>query len=266
MQADLKENDMALSFRKTLYSITIVMAVILGAVTMLGVKQYFLYRHYDQVINSSEQLCFRFSSIKEHITESLLTGKYFNIEEIIGDIQGLNGSISSILDDILIPDEYKLAFINQVDLGGIVLQLRKIRDNTGVLRQDDVGRLAVDLRLISERLQRFHQVISRHAQMQLVGFQRIVVGSLALVIFAVSTLMFVWNRRFAIPLFRMVRQAGAAVQGQISSVEVPGTSREIAHLATTFNGLRMKEITAWTARPVCSGSSRHRRRLTAPLP
>ncbi len=226
---------MAISFRKTLYSITIVMAVVLGAVTMLGVKQYFLYKHYDEVINRSEQLCFRFSSIKEHITESLLTGKHFNIEEIITDIQGLNSSISSILDDILIPDEYKLAFISHVDLGGIILQLRKIRDDTGGMRQDDIGKLAVDLRLIAERLQRFHQVITKHAQMQLVGFQRIVVGSLALVIFAVSTLLFLWNRRFAIPLFRLVRQASAAASGMITEIVVPDTSREISGLAATFN-------------------------------
>ena len=42
---------------------------LLTMVTILGVKQYILYQHCEQVVTASRQLLFEFSTIKEHINE-----------------------------------------------------------------------------------------------------------------------------------------------------------------------------------------------------
>lgn len=204
---------MALKFRKVLYSVIVSVGLFLSVIILLGVKQYFLYKHYVEVVEHSELLVFNFSNIKEHITEALISDKNLDTEETVKDIEGLNNDISKILDDILIPDEYKLIFINQVDIGGIVLQLRNIRDVNNSTLNEKRQNLASDLRLLSGKLNRFNHIIGQHVQAQMAGFQKLIVGSLAFVIFALTSLFYLWNRKIAVPLLSLIRQAGEIKQG-----------------------------------------------------
>ena len=181
-----------------------VVIVFLVAITALGVKQYFLYQHCTETVSLSNQLLFGFTSIKEHISETLLTGGRVNIQEVSREIQGFDGQIKKIGDDILIPEELKASFISQVDMVSLVVQLRAVQ---GSEEQDPqkMATLAASLRSVSGRLLKFHEVLSAYTQSLLLGLHRVVVGTLALVVFVVCSMLFFMHRYISEPILKLYR-------------------------------------------------------------
>jgi len=181
-----------------------VVIVFLVAITALGVKQYFLYQHCRETVSLSNQLLFGFTSIKEHISETLLTGGRVNIQEVSREIQGFDGQIKKIGDDILIPEELKASFISQVDMVSLVVQLRAVQGS----EEPDSQRmetLAASLRSVSGRLLKFHEVLSAYTQSLLLGLHRVVVGTLALVVFVVCSMLFFMHRYISEPIMKLYR-------------------------------------------------------------
>ena len=232
---------MTLNFRKVLFFVITTVGLLLAIVLFLGTKQFFLYRHYTEVSSKSEQLVFSFSNIKEHITEALIAGNSLDIKKNIEDIQKLNVDITTILNDILIPDEYKLIFINQIDLGAIILQLKEIRDGQAASNENRI-KLSANLRQLYNRLERFDQVIRHHVSVQLAGFQKIVVGILGFVIFTLVTMFLLWNRKVAAPLLSLMKQLHACRTEKACTVSVSNATHEIVQIASTFNELNRENI------------------------
>ena len=181
-----------------------VVIVLLVAITALGVKQYFLYQHCRQTVSLSNQLLFGFTSIKEHISETLLTGGRVDIQEVSREIQGFDGQIKKIGDDILIPEELKASFISQVDMVSLVVQLRAVQGSEKPSPQK-MATLAASLRSVSGRLLKFHEVLSAYTQSLLLGLHRVVVGTLALVVFVVCSMLFFMHRYISEPILKLYR-------------------------------------------------------------
>jgi hypothetical protein len=181
-----------------------IVIVLLVAITALGTKQYFLYKHCRQTVFLSNQLLFGFTSIKEHISETLLTGGKVDLQEISREIQGFDGQIKKIGDDILIPEELKASFISQVDMVSLVVQLRAVQGSEQP-SPEKMATLAASLRSVSGRLLKFHEVLSAYTQSLLLGLHRVVVGTLALVVFVVCSMLFFMHRYISEPILKLYR-------------------------------------------------------------
>jgi len=181
-----------------------VVIVLLVAITALGTKQYFLYKHCRETVSLSNQLLFGFTSIKEHISETLLTGGRVDIQEVSREIQGFDGQIKKIGDDILIPEELKASFISQVNMVSLVVQLRAVQGSEEPSPQK-MATLAESLRSVSGRLLKFHEVLSAYTQSLLLGLHRVVVGTLALVVFVVCSMLFFMHRYISEPILKLYR-------------------------------------------------------------
>ena len=186
--------------------------VLLVAITALGAKQYFLYQHCRQAVSLSDQLLFGFTSIKEHISETLLTGGSVDIQELSREIQGFDEQIKKIGDDILIPEEFKASFISHVDLVSLVVQLRAVQGSEKATPQQ-LGTLTASLRSVGGRLLQFHEVLSAYTQSLLLGLHRVMVGTLALVVFVVCFMLFFMHRNISDPILLLHRTACAAAYG-----------------------------------------------------
>jgi len=80
---------LGLPLRKTLLASSGIAILLLLAVSILGVRQYLLYQHCEQVVATSQQLLFQFSTIKEHINETLLTRKELGFKNLRAEIEEL---------------------------------------------------------------------------------------------------------------------------------------------------------------------------------
>lgn len=228
---------MAQSLRSTITITAITIVVLLGGILALGLRQYQLHAHHEQIIAQSEKLLFQFATVREHITSSLLERRYQQLAGIVREVESLQGSINKMVENAHIPDEYKLSFINQVDLPSIVLLL--YQGSSGGVSEENVQQLNREIRLLGERLMLFDRVLVNHAKRKVIGFQSLVIGLLALAVFVLVNLLVLGHRRLATPLMglaRQVREVGQGVRGDIEPARA-GDAVEVVEVAAAFREL-----------------------------
>ncbi len=189
-----------ISLKRVFSLFTIATIGLLFIVIFFATKQYFLFQHCEKLVDSSQHLLFQFTGIKEHINETLLSNKVLNTSEINKEIQGLDSQLQNILDDILIPEEFKLNFVSQLDLVNITVALRNLQNNSDGNNGDQLLKISSQLRKIDSKLNSFHQLISRYTQTQLLSLHKAYVGLLSVVIALVSLMLLIINRYITSPI------------------------------------------------------------------
>jgi PAS domain S-box-containing protein len=231
---------MILSLRTTSYTAAVFIALILGFLLLLGSRQYSAHKEYESIIAQNEKIIFQFATIREHITESLLENRPQQLTNITSEIEQLNTNISQILQQRIIPDEYRISFAGQVDFAGIILLLRSI--GSGDQTQAKIRQLNQEIRILDERLMLFDRVIVDHVKRKLVGFQSFVIGLLAIILFIVIYILLFWHGQIAMPLIDLVKQAKEVTSGNRSVLSLKKKSGEVAELAVSFQNLLSKQI------------------------
>ena len=230
---------MILSLKTTSYTAAIFVALILGFLLLLGSRQYRSHKEYENIIKQNEKIIFQFATIREHITESLLENRHQQLSNITNEIENLNVNITQILQQPIIPDEYRISFAGQVDFAGIILLLRGV--GSGNQTQAKVRQLNQEIRILGERLMLFDRVIVEHVKRKLVGFQNFVIGLLAIILFIVIYILLFWHRQIAAPLIDLVKQAKEVTSGKRSAISVRKKGGEVAELAGSFQNLLLQQ-------------------------
>lgn len=189
-----------ISLKRIFSFFTIATIGLLFIVIFFATKQYFLFQHCEKLVDSSQHLLFQFTGIKEHINETLLSDQRLNTPEINKEIQGLDSQLQHILDDILIPEEFKLNFVSQLDLVNMTVALRNLQNNSEEKNTSLLVSISSQLRKIESKLNSFHQLISRYTQTQLISLHKAYVGLLSVVIALVSLMLLIINRYITSPI------------------------------------------------------------------
>ncbi len=198
---------LGLPLRKTFLLGAGIVILLLFTVSILGIKQYFLYQHCERVVAASRHLLFQFSTIKELVNESLITKKNVQLKEISNEIEALENDIVTIMNDILIPEPFKQGFITQTDLVGLVVRLHAIQQNAETPAPEQLTATLAALRSIDGRISQFHQGLTAYTQGLLLGLHTTLAGFLALVLSLVSILFFLFNRFLAKPILQLSEKA-----------------------------------------------------------
>jgi signal transduction histidine kinase len=224
------------SLRKTLYTTILLMAVILSMVFLVGARQYLLAGRYKAVIDQSEKLVFRFATVKEQITASLLENRYDQMGAITLEAEAMNGDIARVLESGLIPSEYKLTLLDQLDLPGVIILLRKMDAQPN---KDIAGQINTKIRLIGDQLMRFDRIVASQAKAGLVEFQSVLIGGMAIVLCLCSFLMLLWYRQVIMPLLGLVTRCKSEPFGREILEHDPAACNELVELTQAMNGLIM---------------------------
>ena len=221
-----------LSLRKILYSVFFAVAALLALVVILGLLQYRYTREYDTIIYQGEKLLFRFDTLRELLTRNMISGTVSDAEASASRVDALNSDFSRLLENTLVPGEYKLALINQVDLAGIALLARKVSENP----QDRKTALELhdQLRKLSENLMQFDRVLSGQMKSRLVRFQGLAIGALTFIIASVSLLVLFLYQKALIPLIALARYLENPDPESPLEVD-PKSCKEIAELTSQVN-------------------------------
>ena len=234
---------MAFPLKKTIHATAVSVALILVALLCLGIRQYQLYRNHVEVGQQTEKLIFQFSIIREHVTETLLEGQYAGLASVGAELEELNRNLASVIGNRFIDDHYKLTLANAVDLPGLVLLVRKI--SAGPVRPEQLRQLNTDIRTLGERLMLFDRVLVEHGKRELISFQNVVIGALAMVVSLIIVLLLFFQRRLIAPLLDLVQQVKEVAAGSRPGLSIVGRSGEISELAYSFHDLLMaRDITA----------------------
>ena len=194
------------STKSILYTSFIVVGISLSVVIGLGVRQVQLNRKYSDISALSEKTLFTFSTVREQVTEALISRNETLLKAVIPEIEELNNTISRFFDSDVIPGQYKLALTDRIDLAGLVIDIRKVGSESEV---PDTGlRLQQELRLIGDNLLKIDRVISGQIRNGVVGFQLSIIGVMGLLISSLCFILILLYRRTIRPLLELARRIG----------------------------------------------------------
>jgi len=221
-----------ISLRKILFSVFGAAAALLAIVVILGLLQYRFTREYDSIIYQGEKILFRFDTLREHLTRIMIAGATSDAEAVSDKVDALNSDISKLLENTMVPGEYKLALINQVDLPGFSLQARKVVDNPD--DRDGALQLHDQLVVLADNLMQFDRVLSSQMRTRLVRFQGLAIGALTLIIAGVSFLVLFLYQKALVPLISLVQYLEQPDLNDPLPVD-PRSCKEIAELTRQVN-------------------------------
>lgn len=221
------------STRSIIFISFFIVGISLFLVIILGVRQFQLNREYSEITTLSERTLFTFATLREQVTESLISRNYLLLKEIIPEIEQLNNTITRFFDSDIIPGQYKLALTDRIDLAGLVIDLRKVGldhndSNTGLKIQQD-------LRVIGDNLFKIDRVITGQIRNSVVSFQLGIIGAMGLLISCTSFILILLYRKTILPMFELSRQIGSnqMESGQLSCSNDVAT--EIVEITDSIN-------------------------------
>ncbi|MGD9947035.1 MAG: hypothetical protein AB7U29_01000 [Desulfobulbus sp.] len=188
-------------------TITGLVLVFFTVILILGVRQYLLYDQCRQSVAASDRLLFQFTTIEDHLNESLVQGQEINLRNLSDELQLLDKEVGHLSADILVPDGLKPSLPSRVDLIGLEVQLRSIQEQPEEKNRETVA-LVRALSGINVGLQQFRFGLGDHTQRILLGLHKIIAGALGLIVVLSSTLLYLLNHSLTAPILALCRVSG----------------------------------------------------------
>ena len=195
------------SVKSLLYLSFVIVGLSLFLVVVLGVRQYRVNAQYSEISSLSERTLFGFSTIREQVSEALISDNYGELKAIIPDLEQLNTLVSKLYDYQMIPAQYKLAMADTIDLSSLVIGLRRLE--TAESKTTAALELQREMGRIGENLIRVDRIITAHIRDSVIGFQLSVIGTMGILISCASFVLIALYRRGVRPLLDLSQQAEA---------------------------------------------------------
>lgn len=215
-------------------------AVLLLFILVLSIRQYQLTNRYKQIITQSEGIIFRFSTLREQITTSLISHKWDQVASGFDQWQDLNSSLAQLQTNPLIPGEYLLELAKHADPAGLAIIAKEIANTTDKLSYGLM--LQGRMRSLSDYLIRFDRIIVSQMRAKVIQFQNIMIGVLAAIVSLVSFLMIFLFNKTVTPLALLSQQS------QNEDIESTGLTisdnkcSELVHFTAAMNALIEKKV------------------------
>lgn len=222
------------SVKSLLYLSFVIIGMSLLLVIVLGVRQYRLNDQYTEISSLSERTLFGFSTIRDQVTEMMISGSFEELKTIIPDIEKLNTLVSKLYDYKMIPAQYKLAMADTIDLSGLVIGLRRLE----VAESETTSGLELqrEMRRIGENLIKVDRIITGHIRNSVISFQLTVIGTMGILISCASFVLIVLYKRGVSPLLELSRQAAAVEVEEVQHFQCPSEAgRELQVLVESVN-------------------------------
>lgn len=222
------------SVKSLLYLSFVIIGMSLLLVIVLGVRQYRLNDQYTEISSLSERTLFGFSTIRDQVTEMMISGSFEELKTIIPDIEKLNTLVSKLYDYKMIPAQYKLAMADTIDLSGLVIGLRRLE----VAESETTSGLELqrEMRRIGENLIKVDRIITGHIRNSVISFQLTVIGTMGILISCASFVLIVLYKRGVSPLLELSRQAAAGEVEEVQHFQCPSEAgRELQVLVESVN-------------------------------
>ena len=212
-------------------------AILLAALVITGYHQNKLMSNYSTIVGESEKTIFLYATIREQTTEGLLSRDPTSLTGAAKEFEKFNGRYTSMLDNHLIPSQYKLSFLQNIDLEQVVINLRNLAekpDNEGVILE-----ILKQLRKINKQFLQFDRIVISEMRNRVMQYQKRALILMGLIIALTCFTLLILYQKSVKPLLDLAAQAE---QSLLDSEFIPlaaenNSSEEIKALITSFNQL-----------------------------
>lgn len=192
------------SLRKLFWLVFPTTVLLLGMVIILGARQYALSGKYTAIITENEKALFHFITIREALTEALITKDSPKLLTLIPDIEKLNATFSRMQETPYVPAELKLDLLNRIDLPGIVIQMRKLSSEAG--GDSEKQNVQEEMRNIGTYLVQYDRILATQARSRIHDLQLIIIGSMGIIISILSFSLILLYRNSILPVLNITKQ------------------------------------------------------------
>jgi len=202
-------------------------AVLLAVLVFTGLKQNSSMRDYEALVKESESIIFLYATIREQATEGLLKREAAPLLGAAKEFEELYVRYSALLEHSQIPVQYKLSFLNKIDLEEVVINLRNLAETP----QDETKSTALlkQLRQMNKQFLEVDRVVISEMKNRVMGHQKQALILMGLIIVLSCFSLLILYQKSVKPLVDMAGQAKQALDdreemqleaGRNSSVEV----------------------------------------------
>jgi len=200
-------------------------ALLLGALVLTGFRQNSLMSDYNTIVKESESTIFLYATIREQATEGLLSRDPTPLLAAAKEFEQLQGRYTAMLENHLIPGQYKLSFLQNLDLEQVVINLRNLAEKPA--NEDLILTIISHLRQINKQFLQFDRIVVSEMRNRVMQYQKRGLVLMGLIIFLTK------------PLIDLAAQAEQALQdgSPLELKEDKKSSVEVRALITSFNQL-----------------------------
>ncbi|MBU0664229.1 MAG: hypothetical protein KJ990_06755 [Proteobacteria bacterium] len=215
-------------------------ALLLGALVLTGFRQNVLTSDYSTIVKESESTIFLFATIQEQATEGLLSRDSSQLLAAAKEFEQLQSRYVDLLDSRLIPSQYKLSFLQQLDVGRVVINLRNLAENP--TSEDLILKIISQLRQMNKQFLQFDRIVVNDMRNRVMQYQKRALVLMGMIIFLTCFSLIILYLKSVKPLIDLGRQAERALQDgtPLKLGNEKKSSVEVRALISSFNQLLQK--------------------------
>lgn len=214
--------------------------LLLAALVLTGIRQNNLARDYSTIVQESESTIFLYTTIQDQATQGLLSRDQSQLQGAAKEFEQLQSRYVALLDNPLIPTQYKLSFLQEMDLGRVVVNLRNLAEKT--TNDDLILQIVGQLRLMNKQFLQFDRIVVNGMRNRVMEYQKTALILMAMIISLTCFSLIILYLNSVKPLIALAMQARQALQNGIPLYlgKVGGKSVEVSAVITAFNHLLKK--------------------------
>lgn len=202
-----------------------------------GFQQNSLINSYNTIVEESERTIFLYATIREQTTEGLLSRDSALLLASATEFGKLNEIYISMLDNHLIPSQYKLSFLKDLDLELVVVNLKNL-----ALKPDNEQlklKILNQLRQINKQFLQFDRIVIGEMKTRVMRHQKSALILMGFIVALTCFTLIILYQKSVTPLLNL---AGQAAQAQadgafITLASEKNNSVEINALISSINQL-----------------------------
>lgn len=210
-------------------------AILLAALVLTGLRHNSLDQDYRAIVQESEATIFFYTTIQDQIVLGLISADQSALLGAAKELEQLQSRCVALLDNPLIPAEYKLFFLKELDFGGMIVNLRNLADKPA--QNELLLQITGQLRLLNKQFLQFDRIVVNNMRNRVMEYQKIALILMGMIIFLVCYSLIILHLHAVKPLVNLARATEKAVADR-SSLHLGkggGKSFEINNVVAAFN-------------------------------
>ena len=230
------------SLRRLSFLTFLTTAILLAVLVLTGFRQNSLMSDYSAIVQESESTIFFYSTIREQTTEGLLSRSPAQLLAATREIEKLQGRYTAMLDNRLIPTQYKLSFLQNLDLEQLVIDLRNLAEDSS--DNDLTLKIISQLRQINSQFLQFDRIVVSEMRNKVMQYQKSGLVLMGLIIVLISFSLIILYQKAVKPLVSLAVQSEQALADgtPLTLKDEQKSSVEVKTLARNFNQLLQNPI------------------------
>ncbi len=212
-------------------------AILLGILVLTGFLQNSLMNNYNTIVKKSEGTIFLYATIREQATEGLLFRDPISLSGAAKEFENLYARHTSMLENHLIPSQYKLSFLQDIDLEQVVINLKNLAEKPD--NDDLIIKIISQLRQINKQFLQFDRIIISEMRNKIMQYQKRALILMGLIIALTCFTLVMLYQKSIKPLLDLTGQVEkSAAGGEFTTiVEEKNSSVEVQALIASLNQL-----------------------------